>query len=309
MQALLSPQNHLLALARSGRRSTHPILAVVVSVCVVFLAAVLGGGVAQLLLLPLLPSPWGMGALLVIAFGLMYLFLGAWLHWFEGRAFATLGFERPGALARIGRGAALGVAMFALTLLLVAMLGGVALARDPQQSTGLAALGAVLVALVGYCVQGPAEEVIFRGWLLPAIGARSQPWIGVAVSSLLFAVFHGLNPGITLLAFVNLALFGLFLALWALAEGGLWGVCAWHALWNWSQGSLFGLQVSGNEVSPSLLALQPVGAPLVSGGEFGVEASVVATVVLLLGSLAAVLVARRGAALHTARGGRVRDML
>ena len=42
---------------------------------------------------------------------------------------------------------------------------------------------------------------------------------------------------------INLSLFGAFLALYALAEGGLWGACAWHTCWNWTDGHLFGLPI------------------------------------------------------------------
>ena len=40
-------------------------------------------------------------------------------------------------------------------------------------------------------------------------------------------------------------LVSLLLGFWALSEGGLWGVIAFHATWNWAQNSLFGVPVSG----------------------------------------------------------------
>ncbi|MBX5492956.1 MAG: CPBP family intramembrane metalloprotease [Chloroflexi bacterium] len=291
MAVLLSSGNRLFALANSGRRQTHPLLAVLVAILVGGLGAVAGA----VLVLPLLlaASPVIAPALgLVVLFLPLYLLLWAWLAWFERRPFRSLGFEGQGAGRKALGGALLGIGMFAAVVALLAVAGAVA--WDPQRErVGPAALGAVLAMLVGYGVQGPAEEVLFRGWLLPTIGARSRPWIGVVVSAGLFAVFHGLNPGVTALAFVNLVLVGVFLALWALAEGGLWGVSAWHALWNWTQGSLFGLAVSGGEFGPSLLALEPRGPAPLSGGEFGPEASLATTLVLGLGITVLLLRARR----------------
>jgi hypothetical protein len=114
----------------------------------------------------------------------------------------------------------------------------------------------------------------------------------VAVSSLFFGLIHGLNAGFNPLVLLNLTLVGLFLACWALAEGGLWGVCAWHALWNWTQGSVFGLSVSGDEVSASLLAFDTSGPPLLGGGPFGPEGSIACTLVILAGTAVIVWRAR-----------------
>jgi len=58
-------------------------------------------------------------------------------------------------------------------------------------------------------VQGPAEEVLFRGWLLPVIGARYLPWIGVLVSSLIFSLAHA--GSMSYAPLVPLALLNLFL--------------------------------------------------------------------------------------------------
>ncbi|MGQ0604896.1 MAG: CPBP family glutamic-type intramembrane protease [Anaerolineales bacterium] len=68
--------------------------------------------------------------------------------------------------------------------------------------------------------------------MLAWCGARYRPWLGVLVSSALFGVLHLLNPNVGLLPFINLCLFGLFAALYALREGGLWGIAAQHAVWN-----------------------------------------------------------------------------
>jgi len=53
-------------------------------------------------------------------------------------------------------------------------------------------------------------------------------------------------------ALANLALYGLFAALYALREGGIWGISAQHTAWNWAQGNIFGLQVSGIGTSKRL---------------------------------------------------------
>jgi membrane protease YdiL (CAAX protease family) len=121
-------------------------------------------------------------------------------------------------------------------------------------------------------------------------GLTYGPWVGVAVSSLSFGLAHALNPNATLLGLTNLSLFGAFLALYALAEGGLWGACAWHTLWNWTNSNLFGLPDSGGPPGVALLmSIRPSGMNIITGGAFGPDGGLIETTVLLIGIGAVVL--------------------
>ena len=140
------------------------------------------------------------------------------------------------------------------------------------------------LVLIGWVVQGGAEEVLIRGWVLPVIGARYKAWIGLLVSSLIFSLMHGLNPGLSAIALVNLALFGVFAGLFAMREGSLWGISALHSVWNWVQGNFFGFQVSGtNADGGTLINLMEIGADWFTGGEFGPEGGLAVTIVLVIG--------------------------
>jgi hypothetical protein len=88
------------------------------------------------------------------------------------------------------------------------------------------------------------------------------------------------------LAFFNLFLFGAFAAIYALAEGELWGICAWHAVWNWAQGDLLGLPVSGGVHTGLWVSIHANGPPILTGGTFGPEGGLAATGVLVAGILA-----------------------
>ena len=132
-------------------------------------------------------------------------------------------------------------------------------------------------------MQGGAEEVLFRGWVLPVLGARYRPWIGLLISSLFFALLHGLNPGLSVLAIINLVLFGVFAGLYAMREGSLWGISALHSVWNWVQGNFFGFEVSGtNASSGTLLNLKETGADWLTGGTFGPEGGLAVTIIFLI---------------------------
>jgi hypothetical protein len=82
---------------------------------------------------------------------------------------------------------------------------------------------------------------------------------------------------------INLGLYGLFAALYALREESLWGICAFHSIWNWAQGNLFGLEVSGQSVSGGMIFnLMESGPDWLTGGAFGPEGGLATTIVLLL---------------------------
>ena len=141
------------------------------------------------------------------------------------------------------------------------------------------------LVLVGWIVQGGAEEILMRGWVLPVIGARTRPWIGLLVSSVLFSLLHLLNPGLSVIAVVNLALFGVFAGFYAMREGSLWGISALHTVWNWVQGNFFGFEVSGmNASGGTLINLTESGADWLTGGPFGPEGGLAVTVVLVIGT-------------------------
>jgi hypothetical protein len=161
------------------------------------------------------------------------------------------------------------------------MIPGASFAPGLLQTIGLTALGIRLLSLLSYFVQGPAEEVLFRGWLLGVIGARYRPWIGVLVSSLVFSLLHAGSHGITLLGFLNLFLFGVFAAFYALAEGGLWGIGAWHAVWNWAMGDLLGFAVDGTPHPGLLSSVRADGPDTITGGAFGLEGGLMCTAVFL----------------------------
>jgi len=302
VHTLFSPDNRLFALARSGRRLPPVWLAIILGTVGLFVLLIsgtlLGAAIANVLLPGYDAEPAslraaaGQAVLLIVPFAVPVLGLWGWVRGYEGRGFASLGFASPSGGARYGRGFLLGVLSFAATVGLLAAFGLLGIEGGGTQG-GIAALGPVLLVLAGWLVQGAAEEIVTRGWLMSVVGARSRPWVGVAVSSAVFGLLHSLNPGVNPFGVLNTVLVGVFLALYALAEGGLWGVCAWHSAWNWAQGNLFGISVSGvTPLGGSLVDFATLGPDWFTGGAYGVEAGVVTTFVLLLGIAAILLVAR-----------------
>jgi len=289
--------SRLFELARQGKRLTH--IAAVIPLSFLF-ALVSQLGVIPLVIImgsiygitedgismqgtPALEAGFWMSLQLIFSFVLVYAILWAWLKFFEKRQFWTLGYEVKNALMQYGRGFLFGALMFGGAVGILAIFGSVSFEQGDPTQQGIAALGGVVLVLIGWVVQGGAEEALIRGWALPVIGARYKPWIGLLVSSLIFAGLHGLNPGLSVFALINLALFGVFAGLYAMREGSLWGISALHSVWNWVQGNFFGFEVSGtNAGGGTLFNLMETGEDWLTGGTFGPEGGAAVTIVLLI---------------------------
>lgn len=304
LDRLLSQENHLIVLARSGRlrwpssgQKWYPYA--------VLLFGMVSPFVGQLLILvPLLlffqivgwESPqtlWpkfnpdaGMSVQLVLSFAPLYLLVWAWVRVIEQRPLRTTGLERPGWLFKYVRGLVVGLILFSSAIGVMALFGWVALEVAPRNVFRWSAIAGALLVFIGWMVQGGAEEILTRGFLLPIVSVRWGVPLGILTSSTLFALLHSFNPHLNPIALLNLFLFGVFTALYALQEGGIWGVFAIHSIWNWAQGNVYGFEVSGQTFDSSVVVnLMETGPDWLTGGSFGPEGGVVVTLVLLLGLL------------------------
>jgi membrane protease YdiL (CAAX protease family) len=240
--------------------------------------------VARLLLRPIFPgSVESVTDPIAEIIGFLVIYLGLWslLRYWSKRPFRTLGFERRFVLQSV-LGGALVAGLMVLAMAGLAAIPGVILAPGQLRTQGLAAVGTGLLLLLTIGVQSSAEEALFRGWLLPVIGSRYGPWIGILASSLMFALAHAFSAP-TPLGLVNLFLFGTFAAVQALAEGGLWSACAWHTVWNWMEGGLMGMAVDRSAHPGLFVSIRTTGPDFITGGAFGPEGGLAATVVLLIG--------------------------
>ena len=139
-----------------------------------------------------------------------------------------------------------------------------------------------------------SEEVMFRGiplvLLAAAIGRGAAL---VLVAGLIFALFHGLNPGITPLGLGNIALAGIFLGLAFYARGGLWTAFGAHLGWNATLAAL-DAPVSGLPFRIPFIDYQ-AGEPVwLSGGPFGPEGGLLGTAALTGALLVMARLIRKG---------------
>lgn len=197
----------------------------------------------------------------------------------EGRTLGSLGFSRKGILAEYGIGLLGGFILFGLAVLLCVVCGTLTVkVADPLPSVGMLAL-----FFIAFLIQGMSEELLCRSYLMVSLSRGMPLWACAVTNALLFSLLHAGNPGVTLIAFINIFLFGLFASVLTLRRGNIWMVGALHSMWNFAQGNFFGIPVSGIKGSPSpLVSVSGTGtwAELINGGAFGLEAGLAVTVVL-----------------------------
>jgi hypothetical protein len=138
-----------------------------------------------------------------------------------------------------------------------------------------------------------SEEVMFRGIPLVLLAAAiGRGTALVLVAGLIFALFHGLNPGITPLGLGNIALAGIFLGVAFYAPGGLWTAFGAHLGWNAMLAAL-DAPVSGLPFGIPFIDYR-AGEPVwLSGGRFGPEGGLLATAAITAALLVTVHWARR----------------
>lgn len=196
----------------------------------------------------------------------------------EHRPIQSMGFRGKDFLVQYLKGLLVGFVLFSAVVAIGTLLGGFRFTGFANRTPG-----ALLYYLFFFLIQGMQEEVLCRGYFMVSITRRSSAVAAVIANSLVFAALHLLNPGIGALPIVNLVLFGVFASLYMLRTGNIWGVGAIHSIWNFAQGNIFGLPVSGLFTDENtLMRFEQTGSDLISGGSFGPEGGLPVTFVYVL---------------------------
>jgi hypothetical protein len=139
------------------------------------------------------------------------------------------------------------------------------------------------------------EELLFRGILFRWLEEFAGSWVALLLTSALFGAAHLLNPNASLVAAFGIAIeAGVLLGGAYMLTRNLWLAMGLHAGWNFTQGEIFDVPVSGMP-EHGLLQAKLAGPPLLSGAGFGLEASIFAMVIATgAGIVLVVLAVRRG---------------
>ncbi|MEV4580218.1 CPBP family intramembrane glutamic endopeptidase [Nonomuraea jabiensis] len=206
---------------------------------------------------------------------------------------------RAGAGREALSGAGIGLGFVLGSALLIVAAGGYSFSWSSGNL-----LPVVLAAAATAVGAAVTEELMFRGLALQALEALWGSRVALAVTALLFGGMHLGNPGATVWSSLAIAIeAGVLLGAAYLWRRSIWFVAGLHFAWNATE-NLLGIPVSGH-VSPGLLTAEVSGPAVLTGGEFGLEASIVPVLLSLLLAVPMLVRAhRRGGLLPARRGGR-----
>jgi uncharacterized protein len=209
-----------------------------------------------------------------------------WLcgKYFEGLPFRALGaWFTKGWLWNFLAGILLGTATFALAAGFGSLFGRLGFSLNVASST-TAILSTLAISFVIFSVAAAFEEALFRGYIFQTFVRSELVVFAIVFTSLLFATVHNANPSATTLSWVNTFIAGIWFAVAYLKTRDLWLAFGLHLAWNWTQGSIFGVEVSGlTEIVKDPLMREADGGPAwITGGEYGIEGGIVTTIALLV---------------------------
>lgn len=145
----------------------------------------------------------------------------------------------------------------------------------------------VLILLTGgFVIQGATEEILCRGIVLHTVKEKTSVRIAVVVSTVTFIIPHwsSLFTGniiYGIIGIANLIFISIIFSLLTFSFKNIWAACGLHSFWNAFLYNFLGLNLSGNDSKiTAVLNMQSAGKNIWNGGEYGIEASIITTVVL-----------------------------
>lgn len=192
----------------------------------------------------------------------------AFVRFVEGRPVSELALSGMG--KEFGTGLLLGLGLYTACILILLLLGY-------YRIGGLNPLQFLLPVIPMAISSAFLEELIHRGVLFRVIEEYLGSWIALIATSAFFGYRHLGNEDATLVGAVFIAVeAGVLLAAAYMLTRKLWLSIGFHMAWNYTQAAIFSGTVSGVEMPPGLVAATIDGPELLTGGKFGVEASVIA---------------------------------
>lgn len=211
-----------------------------------------------------LPSTIAAIAMVTLA---MCIYFG-FARWVERREVTE--FAVPGMAKEMGIGILIGAGLYTGCMLILMLMG-------IFRMEGFNPVFFMVPAIASSLSSGFLEELLFRGALFRIVEEWLGSWISIIVSSAVFGLVHLVNPDATMLGAVFISVeAGLLLATAYMVTRRLWMSIGFHMSWNYTQSAIFGGVVSGGIAEPGLIKPILEGPNLLTGGQFGLEASLTA---------------------------------
>ncbi len=208
--------------------------------------------------------------------------LTVWLfcRFIDRRSLSALGFKFDLRARRdLISGLLWGVGLMSAVFLLLLVYGEIEIVEVSFNPASLMNI-AVVMALVAV-----GEEMVFRGYLLASLMESMNKYVALIAIASLFSLSHIMGPNPSVFGLINIILGGLLLGIYYIHRRNLWFPIGLHFTWNFFQGPVFGSSISGWSLD-SMIQIKRVGSELLTGGDFGFEASLITTVAMIIAIVA-----------------------
>jgi membrane protease YdiL (CAAX protease family) len=209
--------------------------------------------------------------------GFIFLLLITWIFrkFIDRKSMVSLGFKLQGYGKDLIWGLSLGAILIASGTIVLIFTGNLSIVEYRFEFIPL------LQSLLLFVIVAFNEEIMVRGYVLNNLSDSMNKYIALGVSALLFMVFHLGNPNVSAVGMLNIFLAGIVLGIYYIHKQNLWLPIGMHLTWNFFQGPVFGYEVSGQKTT-TIIVQDLQGSELLTGGEFGLEGSLVASVIVII---------------------------
>ncbi len=129
------------------------------------------------------------------------------------------------------------------------------------------------------------QEIFFRLVLFKIIEEKLGTWLAITAVALIFALAHVTNPNTTLMTSIYMFLSDFLFGAGFVLTRRIWFVWGMHGAWNFIQDGVFGMSNSGIDQFPSWIIPKVQGPVWLTGGAYGIEASVTSLVLSIMGGI------------------------
>lgn len=230
-------------------------------------------------------GPWaGLWATVLSGISMLALYAVV-VHFTERRPVTELALKP--AAKELGLGLLLGFGLYTACILVLMISGNF---RITGTGDWHVLIGGMAIALA----TGVFEELLFRAGVFRLAEEWFGTWWALVISGVVFGYTHLGNEAASMQGVISISLWaGMLLAACYLLTRRLWLGIGLHAAWNYTQGSVYSGIVSGNAPPDGYFKSTLQGPDWLTGGSFGVEASVVAFLICSAVGIWMLIVAKR----------------
>ena len=147
---------------------------------------------------------------------------------------------------------------------------------------GTSFFGLWILYIIGFAIQSYSEEFMFRGYMMPRLAQKYNIYFVLIAQAVMFSWAHTSNDNVSFVGLLNIFLIGLVFGMFVIITDNIMLASGLHFIWNFAQGCVFGINVSGITDMTAILNCEVIKDSLLTGGAFGIEGTVTTSIIAII---------------------------